>query len=306
MKGTMEREVFGLNRHRSRRVDGHVHSELCPHGSGDRSALMVEKAIELHLEKICFTEHAPLPVEFAKDYLGDAKALDTAALNVNQVESYLALGLELQREYGHKIDISLGFEVDYLPGYESYTRTFLDQYGPVTGDSILSVHFMEGMAGGFWCLDYSEEEFQNAFGPWLKTPGELYARYFELLARAVKTDFGPYSPKRIGHLDLIKKYQKHFHFPHDLDETSKGLVMDILKTLKAQGRELDYNLAGLRKENCQAPYPSAYIQGMAYTVGVPYVLGSDAHSIKDLQKTWGSSAALLDAMAEAGQNQVKG
>ena len=66
MKGTREAEVFGINRYRNRRVDGHVHTELCPHGSGDKTALMVEKAIELHLEKICFTEHAPLPVEFSK------------------------------------------------------------------------------------------------------------------------------------------------------------------------------------------------------------------------------------------------
>ena len=48
-------------------MDGHVHTELCPHGSGDRTALMIEKAIELRIEKVCLTEHAPLPAGFAVD-----------------------------------------------------------------------------------------------------------------------------------------------------------------------------------------------------------------------------------------------
>jgi len=299
MKGTREAEVFGINRYRNRRVDGHVHTELCPHGSGDKTALMVEKAIELHLEKICFTEHAPLPVEFSKVYLGDKKALDTAALTLDQVETYLALGNDLQKEYGEAIDISLGFEVDYLPGFESYTRSFLDQYGPVTGDNILSLHFMEGMAGGYWCLDYSPQEFENAFGPWIDQQDLLYGRYFETLLKGVRTDFGPYRPKRIGHLDSIKKFNRYFHWKPDLDDKSKGLVLEILRTLKSQGRELDYNLAGLSKEYCGEVYPSRYIQGMAYVLGLPYVVGSDAHSILALQKTWGLGAAILDAQAEA-------
>ena len=40
-----ERQFVGYSKYRSRLVDGHVHTELCPHGSGDRTALMIEKAI---------------------------------------------------------------------------------------------------------------------------------------------------------------------------------------------------------------------------------------------------------------------
>ena len=81
-----ERHVVGYNRYRSRLVDGHTHTELCPHGSGDRTALMIEKAIECRIEKICLTEHAPLPANFIQEYIGDATALQTAALQHNQGE----------------------------------------------------------------------------------------------------------------------------------------------------------------------------------------------------------------------------
>ena len=37
---------------------------------------------------------------------------------------------------GTHIDISLGFEVDYIPGFESDIQEFLDRYGPLTDDNI--------------------------------------------------------------------------------------------------------------------------------------------------------------------------
>ena len=74
-------------------MDGHFHTELCPHGSGDRTALMIEKAIELRIEKVCLTEHAPLPKAFEAEYGGDKVAYDTASLKLNQVDSYLELGV---------------------------------------------------------------------------------------------------------------------------------------------------------------------------------------------------------------------
>ncbi len=89
-----ERQFVGYSTYRSRLVDGHVHTELCPHGSGgDRTAMMLEKAIELRIEKVCLTEHAPLPVGgFASEYGGDMMALETASLKLNQVDAYLELG----------------------------------------------------------------------------------------------------------------------------------------------------------------------------------------------------------------------
>ena len=41
------RQFMGNRVYGRRVVDGHVHTELCPHGSGDKTALMIEKAIDL-------------------------------------------------------------------------------------------------------------------------------------------------------------------------------------------------------------------------------------------------------------------
>ena len=57
--------------------------------------------------------------------------------------------------------------------------------------------------------------------------------------------------------------------------------------MRVQGRELDYNMSGFFKPDCREMYPSRFIQGMAAVIGVPFVLGSDAHSVADIEKVWG-------------------
>lgn len=278
--------VAGNNQYEGQLADGHIHTELCPHGSGDKVASIIEKAIEFGFYKLCITEHAPLPSGFSKRYKGDPEGLATASLRMDQVEPYLALGNELQREYGQYINLSVGFEVDFLPGFEAATQEFLNMVGPYTGENLLSVHFMQGANDGFWCLDYSEVEFAKAFGQYLTKQYVLYRRYFELVLQAVQTDFGPHTPVRIGHIDVIKKYQKHFNFGSSYDQQTQQVIMEILRTLKVQNRMLDYNVSGVFKANCGEMYPSPFIQGMAYVLGVPYMMGSDSHSLDAFVRSW--------------------
>ena len=65
------------------------------------------------------------PKAFEAEYGGDKVAYDTASLKLNQVDSYLELGRELQRAYGTHIDISLGFEVDISLVLKAISKTSL-------------------------------------------------------------------------------------------------------------------------------------------------------------------------------------
>ena len=85
--------------------DGHTHTELCPHGSGDKTATMIEKAIDLGFTDYSLTEHAPLPKTFLSSYAGDREGYETASLTWEQVEAYLALAQDLQRAYKKQIHI---------------------------------------------------------------------------------------------------------------------------------------------------------------------------------------------------------
>jgi histidinol-phosphatase (PHP family) len=126
------------------KIDGHTHTELCPHGSGEKTAAMIERAIQLGFDNYCITEHAPLPQRFVTDYRGDPAGLTTASLSWKQLDEYFLLTDQLKKFYHAQIKISVGFEVDYLPGYETEIKEFLNQVGPKTEQNILSIHFMPG------------------------------------------------------------------------------------------------------------------------------------------------------------------
>ena len=118
------------------RVDYHVHTKLCGHARGEMRQY-VEAAIEMGIVKLGFADHTPLPPE-KKD---PGLAMDEA-----QVEGYVEAVLALRDEYKGQIEIALGFEADYIPGYEEEIERIISPY-PV--DYVYgSVHFL-----GDWAYD---------------------------------------------------------------------------------------------------------------------------------------------------------
>lgn len=127
----------GLNMKR----DGHTHTEFCPHGTHDDVEEMVLKAIELDFDEYSIVEHAPLSSEFMKNTAGDKEAVTTASMAMSDFPYYFKKMNHIKKKYASDLLIHIGFEVDYLIGYEDFTRDFLNEYGPQTDDGVLSLHF---------------------------------------------------------------------------------------------------------------------------------------------------------------------
>lgn len=262
--------------------DGHTHTELCPHGSGEPVEKMIQRAIQLGMKKYCITEHAPLPPDIADSYAGSVDGIDEASIKVSELPEYFKLTRSLQKKYADQIEISIGFEIDYLPGFEEWTKDFLNEYGPETQESILSVHFMKGTDDKLWCVDDGVENFQSGFQQFLNDPQDVFRQYYQTVAASVDCDLGQYRPQRIGHMSLVRKYQDYFHLTEDLDENNLELVKNILRKIKKQDRELDLNLAGLYKPLCNDFYPGKQILRMTQNLSIPLIYGSDAHDIKSV------------------------
>ena len=260
-------------------MDGHTHTELCPHGSGEATEKMVQRAIQLGFQRYCITEHAPLPPAFRDQYEGTPAGYTEASLREDQVADYLALANGLKTKYAGQIEISVGFEVDFLPEHVAWTRDFLNTYGPRTQESILSVHFMRGLRQHFWCVDMSTDDFAAGFGQWLKTPQRVFEQYYQTVLASVQADLGPYAPQRIGHMSLVRKYQDYFGLTEPLDVHNLQLVDQTLALVNQQRRQLDLNLAGLYKPYCNDFYPGEQILQRAQKLDIPLVYDSDAHDI---------------------------
>jgi histidinol-phosphatase (PHP family) len=253
------------------KIDGHIHTPFCPHGSKDLLHQYIEHAIELGFESISFTEHAPLPKGFV-----DPTPMQDSTMPLEEVERYLLEVGKVKEEFKEDLTIQIGLEVDYIEGYEDETRQFLDEYGPYLDDSILSVHFLKKDAA-YYCLDYSDDMFAAIIEQFGSTE-KVYETYFNTVRSSIEKDLGKYKPKRIGHITLVHKFQQRFPCPLDFKDT----IVDLLEKVSHYNLQLDYNAAGLFKPHCRETYPPQWVVQEAKKRKIPLVYGSDAHCSKDL------------------------
>ncbi len=251
--------------------DGHVHTPYCPHGTDEPISAYIEKAIDLGYEEITFTEHAPLP----KGFIDPAPTRDSA-IQMEELFTYIEEIKRYKQKYEAKITINIGLEMDYIEGWESETKKFLNEIGPYLDDSILSVHFLKNQNQWF-CLDYSEIEFGMMIKQY-QSVDLLYKAYYQTLQKSIISDLGPFKPKRIGHISLITKFQKKFPSKENIE----SYLLPILSLIKEQGYELDVNTAGLFKPLCGEIYPPIPFIQTAINMGIPLCYGSDAHHPMDL------------------------
>lgn len=262
---------FLVRRFLMMKADGHIHTPFCPHGTDDSFEAYIEQAINLGFTEISFTEHAPLPQGF-----NDPTPSQDCGMKFELFDEYVRAIDDMKKKYKSEIKINIGLEVDFIIGYEKESMALLNQIGPMLDDSILSVHFLR-YNDTYYCMDYSEQEFAkmiDVFG----SLEALYRSYFEIVLMSVKSDLGPYKPRRIGHMTLVRKFQKSF----PCEETFDNEIDTLLHEIKRRNLQLDYNGAGLKKPLCGEPYPTNQVIQKATQKKIPLIYGSDAHTFKGL------------------------
>jgi histidinol-phosphatase (PHP family) len=253
------------------KIDGHIHTPFCPHGSADSLDQYVEQAIQSGFKQISFTEHAPLPSGFT-----DPTPQRDSAIQLADLERYLADITAVKEKYKRDLAIQIGLEVDYIEGYEKKTKAFLDEYGPHLDDSLLSVHFLK-KDFTYYCLDYSEDVFAEMIEDFGSVEA-VYKAYFETVLSSIEYDLGKYKPKRIGHITLVHKFQQKFPCSGDF----RADIVHLLERISQFDLQLDYNAAGLFKPLCQEAYPPQWVVEEAKKKKIPLIYGSDAHRATDL------------------------
>lgn len=251
--------------------DGHIHTPFCPHGTKDSFEEYIQKALSLGLKEITFTEHAPLP-----DGFSDTVPTRDSAMQHKDLIDYFKEIDRVKEQFRGKIVINAGLEVDYIEGFEEETKVFLNEIGEKLDDAVLSVHFLK-QEGNYDCVDYSPDLFESMTKQYGSIKA-LYKKYYQTVLNSINADLGPFKPKRIGHITLIRKFHKKFPQPEDFKEE----VITILQSIKRNGYELDYNGAGTAKPLCREPYPSDWIVREAQKMKIPLIYGSDAHQTKDM------------------------
>ncbi len=250
--------------------DGHIHSEVCPHGTKDPMEMYIKEAINKGLNEITFTEHMPMVKGFYDEAL-----LNEAAPDENGIEKYFERLQLLKDKYKDSLKINIGLEVDYIEGYEKETNKILNKYIHLLDDGILSVHFIR-FNDKHYCIDIIE-----GFEELLKDVGNLnkiYDIYFETIIKSINSKIGKGILKRIGHPTLIRIFNKKYPLKYE----NWQLINEVIKAIKDNNYEIDINTAGLRKPFCGERYPYDEILKLILENHIKCVYGSDSHQCQDV------------------------
>lgn len=224
--------------------DYHVHCNFSPDSKTSMSK-MIETAIDLGLDEICFTDHV--------DY--DIKQTTKFVVNYKEYLHNLEL---MQHKYKNRIKLKKGIELGLQPHLiEKYTK---DMNNNQFDFIICSQHAID-----------RDDLYHNEFFIG-KTQAQSYEIYYKTLYEIIKK-FDSYSV--LGHLDLIKRYG-NFENPLD-DSLFFDIIEAILKEIIYKGKGIEINTSCFKYNLPDLTLSKKIISLYKDLGGEIITTGSDAH-----------------------------
>ncbi len=242
----------------------HSHTPLCKHAVGDPQDYAA-MAFRRGFHGLLVTCHSPMPAGFSPGF----------RMSVDQFDDYLQIVFRARQIWRGRIDVRLGIEADYLPGYERWLEHQLQlaDFQYVLG----SVHphvieFRQRYATG--------------------SPVEAQRAYFRLLAEAAETRLFDC----LSHPDIVKNERPEQWRPE--------LIMDdicrALDRIAATGVAMELNTSGLQKEVAEMnPFPQMLVEMRRRKI--PVVVGADAH---EPERVGANFHEALDLLEDCGYEDI--
>jgi histidinol-phosphatase (PHP family) len=231
--------------------DYHVHSEF----SVDCTIPMrdsCEAAIKAGVTEIAFTDH----VEHQTTDLG---------YGYYRVDDYLRSVEAVQKEFGGRLRVLKGAEVDFHTDTAAAVEKWLDEHGSKYDFIIGSVHYG----------DNAEIIFQEYFEG--KTMDDVVFPYFDQIEAAIKTGWFD----TIGHLDIPKRY-----LPKNLREYDPSRYRErlgpIFSALIAANISFEINTSGIRQAPMASMPGPAIVKWYVEAGGTLITTGTDSHATQTI------------------------
>jgi len=219
----------------------HTHTKRCGHVRGSVEDY-IKKAIDGGIKYMGFSEHMPFkgPGGFESNYRMPERLAHDYGYKIK----------ELKKKYKGKIDIKLGFEMEYYPNSFKYMLGKAIEYGAEY--LILGQHFLdEEYLGG----NYSGTKFYKR---------EDLEKYVSRVCEGMKTGVFTY----VAHPDV-------FNYLGDKDEYCEEM-RKICVLSKKLNVPLEINFLGIRYKR---HYPVNEFWKIAGEEGSPVTFGCDAHDV---------------------------
>jgi len=229
----------------------HTHTFRCHHAGGTEREY-IEKAIERSLETLGFSDHCPY--SFPNGYVSGFR------MEPDKTEGYYRTLGELREEYEGKLEIPIGFEVEYYPELFDSLLDHLYQSAVTlpSGQVVRAQYIIMGQ-------HFTHNEYDiRAYSGGLTGDEHVLADYVESVLKGLETGRFTY----VAHPDIVNYqgpdaiYEKH--------------MLEICRYAKAHEIPLEINLLGL---NTGRNYPNPLFWELVRETGNTVVLGCDAHQV---------------------------
>ncbi len=218
----------------------HTHTYRCGHAEGTDEEYVL-RAIECGIKHLGFSDHVPL--KFSDGHESNYRCPTAEA------EGYIQSIKALREKYKDKIDIKIGFEMEYYPSLFESTLAYVKKLG--ADYLIMGQHFLG-----------PENEGYSSVSSVGGSDKELIKSYSDRVVEGLKTGAFTY----VAHPDA-------FNFFGD-PEAYKAEMRRICVASKEENIPLEINLLGIRTDR---HYPNPLFWEIAGEVGAPVTFGSDAH-----------------------------
>ncbi len=242
----------------------HTHTTLCKHAVGDPQDYAAV-AYRCGFQGLLVTCHNPMPAGYSP---GSRMSLD-------EFDEYLRLVFRARQVWRGRIDVRLGIEADYLPGYERWLEHQLQlaDFQYVLGS--VHPHVLE---------------FRQRYGG--GGPLETQRAYLRLLAQAAETGLFDC----LSHPDLIKNERPDEWVP----ERIMGDICQTLDRIAATGVAMELNTSGKHKEIAEMnPFPRMLVEMRKRNI--PVVVGADAHEPERVGEGFFEA---LDLLEQCGYDRI--
>ncbi len=255
-------------------ADYHVHSDF----SFDSKASMetqIERAVELGLDELCFTEHVDYGVrpDWDEPDMGRERN-GKPARNVDYPRYFEKLA-EMKERYGGRITLRQGLEFGVQRHTIERFNALYERWRDKLDFTLLSVHQVGDRE--LYPPEYMEGRSQDEYN---------LGYYEELLA--VARDFDCYSV--LAHLDVMRRYDPAGEYPF---EKTRDVVAEILRAAIEKGKGIELNTASWRYE-LDDIQPRRAIWRLYRDLGGEIVtIGSDAHRPERVGGNFAEARAIL-------------
>ena len=244
----------------------HTHTNFCD--GRDDVETMCRTAYEKGLAAIGFSAHAPVERLIGRE--------TDWHLKHEKVNEYTAQVQAAKERWQGKLNVFLGYEVDYIRGKRSPLDSDITA---LNLDYIIgSVHYLffnEGAQG--FTVDDSAEVFEKGLkecygGDAQKLMHDYYDAVIEMISGG--------GFEILGHADLIKKncHDKNY-WPQEIEERRQR---EVAAAAAKAGLIVEVNTGGINRKKINEVYPSLSFLRILREYDIPITITADAHCADDL------------------------